>query len=323
MLEARELRMVQAIGEHGSLVRASRVLGVSQPALTRSLAALEARLRGPLFERNRQGVIPTNLGRALLAEAAEILGRIERLERSIQEVRGGQTHDLVIAGGAYIAETVGIIAAARMLAGHPMVRVRLLTANWADVPRMVHEREAPIGLLDLRSFEPDPGLTVERLRPQPAVFVVRPGHVLTERPAAGLAEIMAFPFVFIGRVPQAVQGPMAAAREAARAAGAMHPAFPALVHESPTVALNALRHCDAVAGVTVALALEALRRGDVVALPFREPWMSVHPGILRLRNRAPSEAEQAFMDLLTDADAKVERDALAWCAAAGLSTECD
>jgi DNA-binding transcriptional LysR family regulator len=322
MLEVRELQLIQAISEHGSLVRAARVLGVSQPALTRSLAAVETRLRGPLFERSRKGVMPTNLGRALLSEAADILGRLEQLERTITEVRGGQARDLVIAAGAYIAETVGIVAAARMLAGHPTVRVRLLTANWADVPRMVHEREAPIGLVDLRGFEPDPGLTVERLRPQPAVFVVRPGHALTGKPTLGLADIMAFPFVFIGRVPQAVQGPMAAAREAARAAGTMHPAFPALVHESPTVALNALRHCDAVAGVTVALALEALRRGDVVALPFREPWVSVHPGILRLRNRAASEAEQAFLDLLHDADAEVERDAWAWCAEGGYSTDC-
>lgn len=115
---------------------------------------------------------------------------------------------------------------------------------------------------------------------------------------------------------------MAAAREEARAAGAMYPAFPALVHESPTVALKALRHREAVAAVTVALALETLRRGDVVALPFREPWVSVHPGILRLRNRAASEGERAFLDLVQDADAEIERDARAWCAAEGHSTDC-
>ena len=322
MLEVRELRLVQAIGEHGSLVRASRVLGVSQPALTRSLAALEARLQGRLFERNRQGVMATNLGRSLLAEGTDILDRIERLERTLTEVRGGQTGDLVIASGAYIAETVGILGTARMLAGHPMTRLRLLSVNWTDVPRLVHEREAQVGLVDLRGFKPDPGLTVELLRPQPAVFVVRPGHELAGRPALKLSDLMAFPFVFIGRVPQAVQGPMAAAREAARAAGALHPAFPALVHESPTVALKAVRNCDAVAGVSVAIALEALQRGDVVALSFREPWMSVHPGILRLRNRAASDAEQAFLRELDDADASVERDARAWCATAGISTDC-
>ena len=57
MLEVRELRLVQAIEAHGSLARAARVLATSQPALTRSLAALEARLRGPLFERGPRGAI--------------------------------------------------------------------------------------------------------------------------------------------------------------------------------------------------------------------------------------------------------------------------
>lgn len=201
MLEVRELQLVQAIGEHGSLVRAARVLGVSQPALTCSLALIERRLRGQLFERARKGAIPTNLGRALLSEAADILGRLEQFERTIAEVRSGQTRDPVIAAGAYIAETVGIVAAARMRAGHPTVWVRLLTSNWAEVPRMVHEREASIGLADLRGFEPDSGQMVERLRPQPAIFVVRPGHALAGKRTLGLADIMAFPFVFIGRVP--------------------------------------------------------------------------------------------------------------------------
>lgn len=219
----RELRLVQAIEEHGSLARAARVLGTSQPTLTRSLAALEARLRGRLFERGSRGVIATDLGQAVLADAAEILARLERLNRHLLEVRGGQVRDLTIVAGAYAAESVGLIAAAR---------------------------------------------------------------------------------------------------EAAPAAGAMHPAFPALVLESPRASLALLRHCDAVAGVTVAVAPDALRLGEVVALPWRAPWVSVHPGVVRLRGRPLGEAEQGFLDLLRDADAETERDAMAWCAAAVLSPDC-
>ena len=44
MIEVRELRLVKAIDDHGSLVRAARVLGIAQPAMTRALARLEARL---------------------------------------------------------------------------------------------------------------------------------------------------------------------------------------------------------------------------------------------------------------------------------------
>lgn len=324
MFEVRDLRMVRAIHEHGSLVRAARVLGIAQPALTRQLAALEARLRGPLFERSPRGVTTTDLGRAVLTDAADILDRLERLDRHAAEARGDQVRDLNIVAGAYIAETLCLVAASRMLTLYPQVRLRLVSANWAEVPRAVHEREASLGLLDLRGFEAEmgDGLEIERLRPQPGLFVVRPGHPLVGRAEIRLADIVAFPLVLIGRIPTAIQAPIAAARAEAKAAGRSHAAFPALIHESPTVALRALPHSDAVLAVTIAIAAPALRADEVVALPWRDPWVSVHPGIIRLKNRALGEAEEAFLDLLRTADREGEKAALAWCTDNGLPGNC-
>ena len=130
--------------------------------------------------------------------------------------------DLNIVAGAYMAETLCITAASRMMAVHPQVRLRLTSSNWADVPRAVHAREASIGLLDLRGFGPEmgDGLVVEPLRPQPGVFLVRPGHPLAGRVGIGLADIVAFPLILIGRIPTAVQAPIAAARAEEAAATA-------------------------------------------------------------------------------------------------------
>jgi DNA-binding transcriptional LysR family regulator len=159
MIEVRELRLVKAIVENGSLVRAARVLGIAQ-----------ARLRGKLFERSRRGVIATDLGRAIIAEGSAILDSLERLERHLSEARGTQTHDLNVIAGAYMAETLCLTAAAGMLAAFPTTRVRLISANWTEVPAAILEREAPIGLMDIRGFVADPGLTVEKLRPQPGIL---------------------------------------------------------------------------------------------------------------------------------------------------------
>ncbi len=322
MIEVRDLRLVQAIDQHGSLIRAARVLGTGQPALTRRLAALEARMRGRLFERGPRGVIATDLGRAILAEADEILGRLARLDRYTAEVRGDQVRDLSVVAGAYAAELICLVAAARMLACHPQIRVRLASTNWTEVPRALIDREASLGVLDLSSYSEDPGLTVEPLRPQPGVFVARPGHPLAARRSLELCDILTFPMVFIGNAPAHVQAPMAAAREEARLRGAMHPAFPAMVHESPTISLGALRHSDAVAAVTLAIAGPALRAGQVAVLPWRAPWVSVHPGVLHLRGRPLGEAEQAFVELLRAADEQGERDALALCEELGLPPDC-
>jgi DNA-binding transcriptional LysR family regulator len=322
MLEARDLRLVRSIEENRSLVRAARALGTTQPALTRSLAALEARLQGRLFERSRQGVIATDLGRAVLADAADILERLDRLDRRLTEVRGGQRRELTLIAGNYVGETVGHRAAARMLAQVPATRLRLLAGDWADVPRALLAREASLGLLDLRGYAEEPAIEVQRLRPQPGAFLVRNGHPLAGRKAPTLAEIMAFPLIFIARIPIDVQSPLALAREAARRAGAAHPAFPAMIQDSPSVAVGLLPYCDAVLPATFGIARAALRAGAVVALRWREPWVSLHPGVLRLRGRPPGEAEQAYLDLLRDAEREAEEENRAWLAELGLSADC-
>jgi hypothetical protein len=60
-----------------------------------------------------------------------------------------------------------------------------------------------------------------------------------------------------------------------------------------------------------------------VALPWRAPWASVHPGVIRLRGgRALPEAEQAFLDLVRSADLETERETQGLCARLGLSPDC-
>jgi len=248
MIEVRDLRLVEAIHENGSLIRAARVLGVAQPALTRNLAVLEAKLGGQLFERNHRGVIATNLARAILADSAAILESVEKLNRQIGEVRGAQEQDLSVIAGGYIMDSLCITAAAHMLSLFPQVRLRLLTANWSEVPRAVLEREVPIGLADLRGLVLDPSLAVEKLRPHPVIIVARPGHPLALRAKVALPDIMAFPLAFIGRSPNELHKPLAAARGAARGQGDIHPSFPAVTHESPKVRLHLLRQSGRFAG---------------------------------------------------------------------------
>jgi len=319
MLDIHDLLIVRAIAEHGSLARAARVLGTGQPALTRGLAALEARLQGPLFERDRRGAVLTDIGRVVLAGSAEILARLDDLNRHVVVVRGDQTKDLVIAAGSWAGESIGAVAAARMFSPHPTIRLRLMTANWANVPTLVREREAVLGLLDLSDLGDAPDLVVEALSPQPAFFVVRPGHPLLALERPSLADIMAWPMAFLARAMRRAQVPMAAAREAARAAGSAHPAFPALVMENLAMGLTVVRHSDAVAPTNAPAAAAALRAGEVVALRWHEPWAFTQWGIIRRRGHQPSEAEEAFLDLLRGADREAGMLARQVMAEAGLS----
>lgn len=71
------LRTCLAVYRSGSLTRAARSLGISQPAVTAQLRALESKLEQPLFVRLPSGTIPTDAAHELVRETAEALDSLE------------------------------------------------------------------------------------------------------------------------------------------------------------------------------------------------------------------------------------------------------
>ncbi|MET8507058.1 LysR family transcriptional regulator [Streptomyces sp. NPDC004787] len=72
-LEVRHLRALCAIADTGSLHKAARRLGVSQPSLTTQLRRIENALGAELFTRGRTGCLPTPLGRSVLSRARPLV----------------------------------------------------------------------------------------------------------------------------------------------------------------------------------------------------------------------------------------------------------
>ncbi len=61
-MELRTLRYFLAVCEHGTMSRAAEAMHVTQPALSRQIAALERELGTPLLERHSRSVTPTEQG---------------------------------------------------------------------------------------------------------------------------------------------------------------------------------------------------------------------------------------------------------------------
>lgn len=78
-LEVRHLRALCAIADSGSLHKAARQLGVSQPSLTTQLRRIENFLGAELFSRERTGCRPTPLGRAVLSRARPLVAEMAAL----------------------------------------------------------------------------------------------------------------------------------------------------------------------------------------------------------------------------------------------------
>jgi molybdate transport repressor ModE-like protein len=79
------LRVLREVAQSGSFSAAARVLGYTQSAVSRQVAALEVVAGRPLFERRRDGVVLTPAGARLLARAVRVLDELDAALRDAAE----------------------------------------------------------------------------------------------------------------------------------------------------------------------------------------------------------------------------------------------
>ncbi|MDV3130019.1 LysR family transcriptional regulator [Mycobacterium sp. 21AC1] len=124
-LELRHLRCLVAISDHGGFTGAAAALGVSQPAVSRGLAALERELGVRLLRRTSREVVPTAAGERVLARARRLLAEADDL---VRDARGGIGRLRIgHAWAAMGAHTVEFQR--RWAAGHPDIDLHLVRTN--------------------------------------------------------------------------------------------------------------------------------------------------------------------------------------------------
>jgi DNA-binding transcriptional LysR family regulator len=93
------LRTFLAVYRAGGLTRAARDLGVSQPAVTGQVRALETAVGRPLFERTSRGVVPTSAADSLATEVADHVDALERVVAARTTGSAGPLSRIVQLGG--------------------------------------------------------------------------------------------------------------------------------------------------------------------------------------------------------------------------------
>lgn len=87
-VDLKQLEYFVRVAELGSFTRASSMLDIAQPALSRQVRLLEVELRQNLLIRNGRGVTMTDAGRLLLDHSRGILHQVERAREDLGRVRG-------------------------------------------------------------------------------------------------------------------------------------------------------------------------------------------------------------------------------------------
>lgn len=190
------LRAVDAVATHGSLLKASAALGVSQPALTKSLHELEELLQLRLFDRHPRGVRATAAGIVFVRSARRVLAELRRLDEELDELSGPGGGTLAL--GALPVAAAGVLPGAlvRLKATRPEVKVRLRQGRTEELLPLLASGE--LDLIVGRLYEPavPDGFAREPLWSEPISVLARAGHpVLSSGPVISVGELRRYDLV--------------------------------------------------------------------------------------------------------------------------------
>ena len=301
-IELRHLKHLSALAEHASFSRAAEALHLTQPALSRSIQALEAQVGGPLFERQRGGIEPTELGRLLLRHAQVFEASSQDLEHEIRLARGLELGELRIGvgpfgGSALIGPVVG-----RLNRLYPRLRVRLVVAPWQELPERARARDVDLIVLELSEVEQLEDFSCRELSAHQAVVVCRHGHPLAALKKPCLDDLFAYPLAGPRLPPHAARALAAEVPEAQRVA-MTRAGLLTLECDSSSVLKSMLVESDAVSMMPRFMVEAEVRSGLLTVVRGIALGTRARFGAAWLARRTVSAAGERFMALLAEHDA--------------------
>jgi DNA-binding transcriptional LysR family regulator len=198
-----DLRLFQAVMEHGGMAKAAAQLNMSQPAVSKAIAALEHVLGVRLLDRKPQGVEPTVYGRALAKGGVAVFDELKQSIRQIEFLTDPTAGELRV--GATEAGAAGFVAAviARLSGEYSRVTFHVVTADPATLAsRHLPQRnvELAIGALPAR----DPEIQQEVLFDDRHFVMAGPKNKWVGRRNIALADLVSEPWVL--PPPDSIQG---------------------------------------------------------------------------------------------------------------------
>jgi DNA-binding transcriptional LysR family regulator len=182
-LDLRHLRQLVVVAEKRSIRSAAKVLAITQPALSRSIRALEEELGNKLLDRGPHGTTLTKVGRTLVKYARIIDANLSLAAKEIQEVQSDAI-ERVTFGTSWLAELVLTSRLIdRILEHRPSIRMTTTVGDYESLaPRLMSgELDFVLGPPPLNGDTP--GVSSTLLMEFPAAVVVRADHPLARRPS--------------------------------------------------------------------------------------------------------------------------------------------
>jgi DNA-binding transcriptional LysR family regulator len=281
-----QLRHFVSLAQTGSFSQSAAALFLTQPALSRSIRALEAEFGQPLFDRIGRRSELTPFGREAVERARELVLAAEDLRDRSRQAGDGQEGVLRIGMGSGPGAMLMTPLLLTMAQERPRLRVEIARASTELLVQALRERALDALVVDARSLRPAPDLHTQSLHDMRGAFMVRRGHPLSKRRGGiGFDDVLRYPIAStplsdeVARVLVERYGPRAHPSECVTLRCEEIPSLVEVAGQSDTVLLSIRAAAPHLVELKLQPALAATARFGLVTLRKR----TAPPGLATVR----------------------------------------
>jgi DNA-binding transcriptional LysR family regulator len=191
------LQAFLAVAETGSFSRAGERVFLTQPAISKRIAALEGELGTRLFDRIGRAVYLTPAGETLLTRTRSIMNELDDVRREIANLSGSIGGRLRLGTSHHIGLHRLPAALKAFHAGYPGVQLDLRFMDSEAAYRAVEQGDLELAIATLPT-RPSPALRCERLWDDPLEIVVGLSHPLARQKRVRMQTLTEYPAVLPG-----------------------------------------------------------------------------------------------------------------------------
>ncbi|MGD8587910.1 MAG: LysR family transcriptional regulator, partial [Chromatiales bacterium] len=179
-MEITSLRAFVQVARDRSFSQAAEALFLTQPAVSKRIAGLEADLGAPLFDRVGRQVFLTEAGRHLLPRAEQILAGLADIQRELSNLSGRVAGPLAMGTSHHIGLHRLPPILRRFTDHYPEVELDIRFMSSERISQAVAQGELEMGVITL-PLQPMEPLQLQTVWRDPLSFVVAESHPLAER----------------------------------------------------------------------------------------------------------------------------------------------
>ena len=290
-IKLRDLHILLAVAQTGSMSRAAARLGISHPVISKTIADLERVLAVRLLDRTPQGVEPTAYGRALLSCGTTVFDELRRTVQEIAFLSDPTVGELRVGSGAPYIDGILPAVITRLDERYPRVRFRVTETDAVTLCGMLRDRKLDLVVGRVQAPLLGEDLISEDLFDERMHVVAGLDNPWTRRRKVRLSELVTEPWL----MPESDNIAMALISEAFRSAGLEVPT-PHVISNSMTFRIRLIETGRFIGILPESTLKFAGRRLHAKILPVALSMLSPPTVAISLKNRTPNPISKLFAD---------------------------